>query len=90
MTEKYAKDGLVVLAVNSWDEPKRDLERFAKDKSLKQRILINGSEVAEKYHVSRYPTSVWVNRQGVVVDCEIGSSDASTLEQKTKKLLAGG
>ena len=85
---KFEKDGLAVLAVNIWDEPVETLEKLAKEQQLKQRILVNGREVADRYGVKSIPTNLWINRKGIVVDVALGFDDPKELEQKTKKLLA--
>lgn len=90
MAQKYAKDGLVVLAVNMWDEDKATVEKFAADKKLQHRILLNGSSVGELYEVTGIPMCFWINRAGIVVDSHVNFDGVETLERKTKKLLAGG
>ncbi len=67
--EQYEDDGLVVLAVNGYDEPKEVVRKFAKEKNLKQKFLVMGGEVArEKYGVRAYPTSYFIDRSGVIAD----------------------
>ncbi len=85
MAEKYKSDGLVVLGVNTWDEPKETLEAFVREKNLKHRILLNGRNVGNTYGVTGVPTNVWINAQGVMVDAAFDFDD---LEEKTKKLMS--
>lgn len=79
--------GLVVLAVNSWDEPKQDVARFVKDQQLKQHVLLDGSGVAAQYGVTSVPTVFWINKDGVIVDLEIGFGGAEELKSRTTKLM---
>ncbi len=88
MTGRYADKGLVVLGINVWDEPKAVIARYAKVEKLRQRILLGGSEVADQYHVISIPTTLWINRQGVVVATELDSNGPSSLERKCKRLLS--
>lgn len=80
-----------MLAINSWDEDRETLIQFATKEKLKHRILLDGSETAEKYGLGRnIPVVLWIDRAGIVVDTEWGFGGAATLERKTKKLLAVG
>ena len=66
--EQYEDDGLVVLAVNAYDEPKEVVGKFAKEKNLRQKFLLMGGDVArEKYGVLAYPTACFIDRSGVIV-----------------------
>lgn len=86
----HGKDGLSVLAVNVWDEPEDEVASFVKSEKLKQRFLLDGSEVAEQYGSgSNVPVVLWIDANGVVVDTLWGYEGAGALEAKTKKLLAG-
>ena len=90
MAQKYAKDGLIVLAVNHWDEDKETLTKFVADNKLQQRILLNGNSVGkELYEVAGIPTSFWINRAGVIVDSHVDFDGPEVLDQKTRKLIAG-
>lgn len=90
VAEEHAKDGLVVLAVNAWDEPKDVLKRYAEKERLAQRILLDGGSVADSYGISSVPVTLWINRAGVVVDAELGFGGADAVREKTKKLLTSG
>lgn len=80
----------MVLAVNAWDESKQTLDTFVKKEKLKQRILLNGSGVAETYHVNFLPTSMWIDRKGVIVDANFGTDSRKALKEKTQRAIAGG
>jgi len=65
------------------------LALFAKSEKLKQRILLEGGEVTEKYGSgSNVPVVLWIDRNGVVVDTQWGYEGGESLEAKTRKLLA--
>jgi|CXWL01.1.fsa_nt_gi hypothetical protein len=90
MAQKYAKDGLIVLAVNHWDEDKETLTKYVAENKLQQRVLLNGSSVGrELYEVSGIPICFWINRSGVIVDSHVDFEGPEVLDQKTKKLIAG-
>ena len=78
---------IAMMAATSFAGP--PLSEATKEK-LKHRILLDGSETAERYgQGSNVPVVLWIDRAGVVVDTEWGFGGAATLERKTKKLLAG-
>lgn len=87
---KYKDKGLVVLAVNGYDEPKELVQKFVKEKSLKQKILLMGGELARgKYAVTGFPTTFFVDPQGKIVDRSVGFADllAASEEKKIQELL---
>ena len=90
ITEQFRDKGLVVLAVNAWDESRETVRRFVTEKNLKQRVLLDGSSVHESYGLAGIPVSVWIDRAGVVADVEFGYSGPTALERTTKRLIDGG
>ncbi len=91
MVDEYKKEGLVVLAVNAWDEDKEVLKQYVQQNDFKHRVLLNGSPVVERYAIpnSRVPTVFWIDRQGTVVEVELGSGNVPRLEKYTKQLVTG-
>lgn len=80
-----------MLAVNAWDEPKSVLSRFVRKQKLNQTVLLNGSEVAKRYHTKgSVPVVLWIDRDGVVVGTEFGYEGPESLQRETDRLLAGG
>lgn len=88
LAEQYVGEGLVILSINAWDDDKKDLESYAKKEKLAQRILLNGSAVADQYHVEGLPTTLWIDRKGIVVDTEVGFGGVEALRERTRKLTA--
>lgn len=61
-----------VLAVNA-DEPRLDVERFAKDMGLTFDVLLDpGGKIQQLYQIRGYPTSFFVDAQGVIRAQHIG------------------
>lgn len=83
----FQHDGLLVFAVNAWDEPLRDIKRFVRQRRLKQYILLNGSQVLAQYGVTVVPTVLFIDRNGVIVDAEVGFDGPEPLRRKAKALL---
>ena len=91
ITEQYNKDGLVVLAVNSRDEPAEEIAQYVEEHRLQQRILLNGRHVKENvYGMMGIPMLFWINRAGVVVNTQLDYNEAhaKTLDEYTQKLVS--
>ncbi len=88
LAQDHRQDGLAVLAVNAWNDDKQDIHRFVKRGKLKQRMLLDGASVAEMYKVTSVPTTLWIDRKGIIVDTEIGFEGVKTLRKETARLLA--
>jgi len=80
----------VVLAINAWDEPKKRIARFVQKEKLKQHMLLDGGEVWKGHYDGLLPQVVWIDREGVIVEREIGF-DAQTspgiMAANTKRLV---
>ena len=66
------------------------MESFVQREKLKQPILLMGRSVAqEKYAVSAFPTSFWINHEGKVVRKEVGfsESDFRVMEARVERML---
>jgi hypothetical protein len=76
--------------VNGYDESRQVVEKFVKEKKLKQRVLLMGGAVArDLYLVRGFPTSLLVDREGKITDQEVGFGPGSApgRESKLKALL---
>lgn len=82
-----ADAGLIVLAVNVWDEDKRQIDRYVRKEKLAQRILLNGSKVASSYNYPGAPTLLWIDETGIVKDVEFGFHGPASLARRTDQLL---
>ena len=78
----------MVLGVNAWDEEKAEVRRFVDENRLQHRILLQGEWLYEKYGRPGIPALLWINREGVVVDAELGFHGPERLQERTKRLLA--
>lgn len=65
------------------------LKRYVKKEKLKQRVLTQGSGVAEKYSVSISPSGFWIDSKGIIVDAEVGWGGPAILNEKTRELVRG-
>ena len=91
ITEQYKKDGLVVLAVNSRDEPAEEIAQYVNEHDLQQHILLNGRYVKETvYGMMGIPMLFWINRAGIVVYTQLDYDKAHVrkLDEYTQKLVS--
>ena len=87
LVERHTADGLVVLGINAWDEPEDDIKRFVDKKKLEHRILLDGSEVAERYGIGGIPAILWIDGNGVIADGALGFTRRKRIHDKTTALL---
>ncbi len=86
--QKYSPD-LVVLAVNN-DEPANDVESYVDEMSLTFTVLLDpGEKVENTYRVDAYPTSIFVNSDGVIEYRQIGVLNENQLVQYLNQLGVG-
>ena len=77
--------------MNGYDEARDVVLKFVREKGLKQVVLLKGGAVArEKYAVTGYPTSFFIDPEGNVAEREVGFGPgmAPAIERKLRKLLA--
>lgn len=87
IAKERAEAGLVVLAINAWDEDKRQIDRFVRKEKLAHRFLLNGSKVATAYHYPGVPTILWIDGNGIVKDVEFGFGGPASLARRTDRLI---
>ncbi len=88
LAREHAGRGLVVLAVNAWDESESSIARFVKKNDLQQIVLLQGSAVESLYAVPALPTALWIDGSGKVIDVEVGFDSADELDRRTEHLLS--
>ncbi|MCK4660816.1 MAG: TlpA family protein disulfide reductase [Phycisphaerae bacterium] len=91
LQKKYGGRGLIVLAINAWNEPRAEVARYVRSNQLKHRILLDGAEVGSKgYGIRSLPTCFWIDRTGMIVHRLSGFSrhDLKRMEQWTEEILS--
>ncbi len=87
MHEKYGSD-LAIVAVNGYDESREKVSAFAEEKELQHVIVLDGRTVAKDlYRVGAYPTTFWINRDGIVEDYEVDFDTSAALERRVTAML---
>ncbi len=87
LAKNHQNKGLAVLAVNLAGDSPETIRRFARKKKLSHTLLMDGRDVAKKYQIPGAPTTLWIDREGIVVDTEIGFHSGKSLDEKTQKLI---
>jgi peroxiredoxin len=80
-----AQHGLVVLAVNTDDDDRKGAETFIHDKQLRFTILWDDkNEIRRRYNVRAYPTSFFIDRNGIIRAIRVGSMERDDMDMRTK------
>jgi len=78
--------GFIVLGVD-FDEPAADVRAFRDQVTVTFPLLLDpGGKVQEKYRILGYPTSFFIDRQGIVRIVHIGIMDDSQIDQYLKQV----
>lgn len=84
--ERLQQDGLTVLAVN-FDEPEQVVSAFGEELGLEFPLLLDpGGEVQRLYQIRGYPTSVFVDRDGIIRRVHIGIMTEGQLDEALREL----
>jgi thiol-disulfide isomerase/thioredoxin len=91
MQARYGERGLAVYAV-SFDESRAAVEKFLQEAPLAVTVLWDpsGDALSERLAVTRLPTTLLVDRRGVVRDVHLGfeKAEEAKLEEAIRRLLA--
>jgi peroxiredoxin len=83
---RYSDQGLVVLGVN-FDEPAGDVEAFKTSLDITFPLLLDpGGVVQRQYQVTGYPTTVFVDREGLIQIRHIGLLRPAQLDRYLRKM----
>ncbi|MCB9136642.1 MAG: redoxin domain-containing protein [Anaerolineales bacterium] len=83
--EKYPEQ-LALIAID-FDEPKENVAAFVKELGLTFPVLLDpGANIQDAYRVRGYPTSVFLDQEGVVQFVHIGIMSEEQLDDYLKEL----
>lgn len=78
--ERYAPD-LIVLGIN-YDEPENIVQNYVDQLGLKFTILLDpGGKVNDQYLIQGYPSSVFIDKEGIIQAVHIGQLSDQVLDQ---------
>ena len=87
--DQYSPD-IVVLAVN-FDEPVSRVQQFVKEQNFTFDVLLDtGGRIQELYQIRGYPTTYFVDAEGIIRVIHIGFMTESQLDVYLKKVGVGG
>jgi peroxiredoxin len=87
--ERYQDDGLVVLAVD-FDESQEDVAFFGEELGLTFELLLDpGGDIQSLYQIIGYPTSYFVDAQGIVKVKHIGIMTEDQLDDNLARIGIG-
>jgi peroxiredoxin len=91
LQNQYGQQGLQIVGVAMDDASEEDIAKFAKDMGVNYPILIGKESVGEAYGgVQFLPLSVYIGRDGKVVDKAFGLKGKAEIEASVKKAMAEG
>ena len=90
LQEKFGPQGFVILAV-AMDDDLPAIRKFAKDVGANYPILLGQDAVADSFGVQQgFPTNVFIDRDGKVINGIVGVRGQSDLEVNIKRALGSG
>lgn len=88
--DKY-RDEIEIYAVNATTlDKEKNAREFAERHEFDFPVLLDDDskhKVIDQFEVQAYPTTFFVNRNGVIVDKVLGLVDPGTLEKKVKQMI---
>ena len=86
--QRYSSEGLVILGLSLDEDGVQPVRRFAQSLGVKFRLALANDRVLSEYGPIRsVPTTVFINRQGVVVRRVVGYLDRETMEAFVRELF---
>ncbi|CAM3569994.1 redoxin domain-containing protein [Marinicrinis lubricantis] len=85
--EEYKDDGLVVIGVNL-DEPKLRVQKFAEQVGVSFPILLDpGSTIRKRYGVVSYPTTFFIDADGILSSEKIGEMKELDMKSHLSRIM---
>ncbi|HXZ28092.1 MAG TPA: TlpA disulfide reductase family protein [Terriglobales bacterium] len=90
LQKQYGSQGLQVVGVAMDDSGKDAIQAFAKQMGVNYVILQGKNAVGDAYGATGYPTTVYIDRNGKVLNKILGLVSKSEIEDNIKQALGGG
>ena len=89
MSERHRDAGLVVVGLSADRGPEHSVREFLRERRVTYPVAVVGSDVERAFGgVRGYPTSILVDRGGVIRHVVVGPLAAASLEPAVRRLLA--
>ena len=89
LQKQYGPQGLQIVGVAMDDSGKDEIQKFAQQMGVNYVILQGKNAVGDAYGAQGYPTTVYIDRSGKVLNRILGLVSKSEIEDNIKKALAG-
>jgi peroxiredoxin len=89
--ERLGSQGLVVVAVNPWNEDRNLVQSYVAKEKLTHLFLLQGKAVFDdQYRLFEAPTSCWIDHRGRIVSINFGfdADESNRMIERASKLLA--
>ena len=90
LQKQYGPQGLEVVGVAMDDASQEDIAKFAREMGVNYTILLGTDSVGDRYSVSVFPTTFFVDRDGKLVAREFGLQSRSVFVDHIKQALGEG
>jgi len=88
---KYAKDGLVIVGMDTNDVGPDGVKKFMAEHGMNYQVVIGDDSVAAAFGgaegIQGIPTTFIINRDGLIVDRKIGAMETSEYEKLLLNVL---
>lgn len=85
--KQYAEKGFTVLGVAMDDSSSEDIAKFTKDMGITYPVVLGTNAVSDTYGAEFLPTSVFIDRNGVIVQRVFGLVNRRDIEDDILKAL---
>jgi peroxiredoxin len=88
MHNQYGPQGLEVLGIEMGNADKTDITDYANNLGVDYPILLGAEHVGDSYGVRELPATVYVGRDGKIVEKILGVKEHDEIEAEVKKALS--
>jgi thiol-disulfide isomerase/thioredoxin len=88
LQKEYAADGLVIVGASTNDQGPDVVKKFVADHGMNYQVVVGGEDIAGAFGgVDAIPTTVIINRSGMIVDRKVGAYEESAYEKLVLDVL---
>lgn len=85
--KQYKDQGLVVLGISTFDD-EAAIRKFIKPMAVEYTMAAGGSEIEDLYPAGGMPYTIYIDRNGRIVDKVTGLKKREVIEDEIKRILA--
>jgi peroxiredoxin len=86
--KEWSDKGLVILAIDIAESPS-EVQDFMESNNLSFQVLMDGDgKVAERYNVRGIPTSIFIDKEGIIQVIKVGAfPNKAAIEKNLSKII---